>query len=153
MPSPSSSDDAAAREIVSTRRFVARRERLWSAFTDPQQVARWWGPDGFTNTIHEMDVRPGGRWRLTMHAPDGTAFANESEFREVAPPERIAFEHLEPIHRFRMTMLFAARDGETELTWRMLFDDASECGRVKRFILVANEQNFDRLAALLAANS
>lgn len=141
------------REIVSTRTFPVPRERVFQAFSDPAQLARWWGPKGFTNTIDEFDLRPGGAWRLTMHAPNGAAFANHSTFVEVAPPERIVFQHLEPVHGFRMTMLFAAAAGGTTLTWRMLFDSADEAARVRSFIVVANEENFDRLAAHLGAGA
>lgn len=141
------------REIVSTRLLDAPLDLVWAAHTDPQRVAHWWGPNGFTNTIHEMDARPGGKWRLTMRSPDGAEFHNESEFLEVVQPERIVFQHIEPVHSFRMTMLFAGQDGKTEITWRMLFASAAECDRVKRFIIVANEQNFDRLAAHLAQST
>ncbi|HEX5433219.1 MAG TPA: SRPBCC domain-containing protein, partial [Candidatus Angelobacter sp.] len=57
------------REIVVTRVFDAPRELVWEAFTDPAQVVLWWGPKGFSTTIHEMDLRPGGVWRHTMHGP------------------------------------------------------------------------------------
>lgn len=142
-----------AREIVSVRTFAAPRARVFEAFRDPAQLAQWWGPQGFTNTIHEFDLRPGGAWRLTMRAPHGAEFANHSTFLEVAPPERIVFQHLEPVHGFRMTMLFAAAPGGTTLTWRMLFDSADEAARVRNFVAAANEQNFDRLAAVLQAGN
>ena len=74
------------REIVNTRLFSAPREKVFEAFADPAQVARWWGPNGFTNTIQEFDLRIGGRWRLIMHAPNGTAYHNESEFTAVVKP-------------------------------------------------------------------
>jgi uncharacterized protein YndB with AHSA1/START domain len=85
-----------------------------------------------------------------MHAPGGAAFENVSEFIEVVTPERIVFRHLEPIHRFRMTMTFVPEAGKTRLTWRMRFESAAELERVEAFIPPANEQNFDRLAAQLA---
>jgi uncharacterized protein YndB with AHSA1/START domain len=138
------------REIVSTRVFAAPRELVWRAFADPAQLARWWGPKGFTNTIHEFDFRPGGWWRFVMHAPNGADYPNESEFTAVAKPERIDFVHQRPVHRFQMTMLFADRRGQTELTWRMLFDTVADCEPIRRFITEANEQNFDRLAAHLS---
>ncbi len=50
---------ATDRELVATRTFEAPRELVWAAWTDPRHIARWWGPRGFTNTISEMDVRPG----------------------------------------------------------------------------------------------
>lgn len=68
-------------------------EMVRDAWTDPQQVGKWWGPQGFTTSIHEMDVRPGGVWRHTMHGPDGTDNANESRFMELVKPERIVYSH------------------------------------------------------------
>ena len=147
---PSLIESPSDREIVSSRVFDVPRELVWAACTDPQHVVQWWGPKGFTNTIHEMDVRPGGLWRLTMHGADGTDYHNKSEFTEVVRPERIVYQHLEPVHRFQMSMRFAERNGKTELTWRMLFEAVSECAPIRFFITEANERNFDRLAAFLA---
>ena len=55
--------DTSDREIIITRTFNAPRELVWQAWTDPKQIVKWWGPIGFTNTLFEMDVRPGGIWR------------------------------------------------------------------------------------------
>lgn len=138
------------REIVCSRLFNEPREKVFQAFTDPNRLAQWWGPKDFTNVIHEFDFRPGGKWRLTMQAPNGAKFANESQFVEIVKHERIVFEHLEPVHHFKMTMTFAEHTGKTQLTWRMVFDTAEEVARIKSFILEANQQNFDRLEAQLA---
>jgi len=73
MPSTS---PATEREITLSRLFDAPREVVFDAWTDPRQIAAWWGPDGFTNTIQEMDVRPGGVWRFVMHGPDGVDYPN-----------------------------------------------------------------------------
>ena len=73
---------AAEREISITRLFDAPRELVFEAWTDPEQVVQWWGPHGFTTTIHEMDVRPGGVWRFIMHGPDGTDYDNRVVFEE-----------------------------------------------------------------------
>ena len=59
------------REIAITRLFNAPRELLWKVWTEPKHIAQWWGPKGFTNTIHKMEVKPGGRWDFIMHGPDG----------------------------------------------------------------------------------
>ena len=83
----------ADREIVITRTFDAPRELAWQAMTDPRHVVLWWGPRGFTTTIQEMDVRPGGVWTHVMHGPDGTDYPNHSVFQEVVYPERIVFAH------------------------------------------------------------
>lgn len=141
--------EADARMIVSTRVFAASREKMFGAFADPAQLAQWWGPNGFTNTFRQFDFRPGGRWRFTMHAPNGAESHNESDFTEIVKPERIVFVHQLPVHRFEMTMTFADQAGKTALTWRMIFDSVSDCEPIKRFIVEANEQNFDRLAAHL----
>ena len=76
--------ETAQRELVITRIFDAPRELVWRAWTDPKHVAQWWGPNGFTNTIHEMDVRPGGVWRFVMHGPDGVDYANKIVFGEIS---------------------------------------------------------------------
>jgi uncharacterized protein YndB with AHSA1/START domain len=82
------------REITIVRQFDAPRELVWQAWTDPAHIARWWGPRGYTvppDSI-EMDVRPGGVFRLTMASdtggPDSKA---DGFFREVVPPERLSF--------------------------------------------------------------
>jgi uncharacterized protein YndB with AHSA1/START domain len=141
---------ASDQEIVSARLISAPRELVFRAFSDPEHLAQWWGPKGFTNTFHEFELRPGGPWRFVMHAPDGAQYRNESDFVEVVRPERIVFDHLEPVHQFRMTMTFEEEAGKTRLTWRMRFESAEEYARMKGFIPAANEENFDRLEAHLA---
>jgi uncharacterized protein YndB with AHSA1/START domain len=145
-----SSQAPAEREIISTRVFDAPRELVFRAFSDPAILARWWGPEGFANTFHEFDLRPGGAWRFVMHGPEGTDYPSATEFVEVVPPERIVFQHLKPMHRFQMTMTFATEAGQTRLTWRMLFESAEAAEAVRSFVVEANEQNFDRLEAQLA---
>jgi uncharacterized protein YndB with AHSA1/START domain len=140
------------REVVSWRVFDAPREQVFRAFSDPARFARWWGPADSTNTIREFDLRPGGKWRIIMHSPGGVDFDNESVFVDVVRPARIVYDHLEPIHKFRMTMTLLDRGPKTMALWRMTFDSAEECDRVKQFVTPANEQNFDRLAAVLAAD-
>jgi uncharacterized protein YndB with AHSA1/START domain len=84
-------EDVAEREIVLSRVFDAPRKMVWEAWTDPKQVAQWWGPKGFTTTIEEMDVRPGGVWKQVMHGPDGTDYSNESVFLDVVLYERLVY--------------------------------------------------------------
>lgn len=141
------------RELVATRSFEAPRELVWAAWTDPVHIARWWGPRGFTNTISQMDVRAGGRWKFVMHGPDGTDFQNEMSYVEVVPPERLVMDHVSgPL--FRLTATFAERDGRTTVTMRMTFASAAERDHtVKRFH--ADEglvQNLDKLGDYLGAS-
>jgi uncharacterized protein YndB with AHSA1/START domain len=86
-------EDTSDREIIISRVVNARRELVWDAMTRPEHVMKWWGPNGFTTTIEEMDVRVGGRWKHIMHGPDGTDYPNESVFTEVVRPERIVYAH------------------------------------------------------------
>jgi uncharacterized protein YndB with AHSA1/START domain len=140
-----SSDD-----IVTTRLIDASPEQLFEAVSDPAQLALWWGPQGFTNTFAEFDFRPGGAWNFTMHDPEGTDYPNESEFVEIEKPGRIVFDHLRPMHWFRMTMTFVPESGKTRLTWQMRFESRAESDKFREFIVIANEQNLDRLEAHLA---
>jgi uncharacterized protein YndB with AHSA1/START domain len=103
---------------------------VWEAFTDPEQVVLWWGPRGFTTTIHEMDVRRGGKWSHTMHGPDGTDYPNKSVFTEVVKPERIVYGHGGgkkdgPGASFEATWIFEAKGNKTLLTGRMVFPTAA----------------------------
>ncbi|WP_428308403.1 SRPBCC family protein [Lacipirellula sp.] len=137
-------------DIVNVRLFDATPTQLFEAFSDPEQLAKWWGPAGFTNTIEEFDFRPGGAWRITMHAPNGADFANESQIVEFVKPTRIVFDHLGPMHWYRMTMTYQAVGEQTELTWLMKLEASPESEKLREFIEQANEQNFDRLAAHVA---
>jgi uncharacterized protein YndB with AHSA1/START domain len=139
------------RAIVTTRSVHATREAVWNAWTNPILLAQWWGPKGFRNTFYAFDLRPGGEWRFIMHAPNGTEFPNESVFVDIAEPERIVFRHLAPVHAFLATAEFADdRDG-TAIRLTMLFPTAAECERSRRYVVQGNEENLDRLEALLAA--
>ena len=125
----SAASDPADRVLVITPVFDAPRELVFKAWTDPIIVGQWWGPTGFTTTTREMDVRPGGVWRLTMHGPDGRDYKNKIVFLEVARPERLVYKHdpekgIEPVS-FQTTVTFADRGDKTELTMRMLFPSAA----------------------------
>ncbi len=76
------------REIRTERVFDAPRERVWRAFTDPRQIAQWWGR-GHQLDVERMEVARGGHWRFVEHAPDGV-HGFEGRYREVVPPERLA---------------------------------------------------------------
>jgi uncharacterized protein YndB with AHSA1/START domain len=116
------------REIVITRVFDAPREMVFEAWTKPEHLIHWWGPNGFTTTIQEMDVRAGGTWRLVMRGPDGRDYKNHIVFSEAVKPERLVYKHVpeagtEP-GTHESTVTFVERDGKTEVTLRMLFASA-----------------------------
>ena len=122
------------RSIIGMREFDAPRELVFSAFTDPTHLARWWGPNGFTTTTSSFDLRPGGVWRFVMHGPDGRDYQNRITFEEVVRPERLVYRHgggddVEPV-RFITTVTFDDLGGKTRVTMRMDFPSAAERDRV-----------------------
>jgi uncharacterized protein YndB with AHSA1/START domain len=143
---PATSSD---NEIVSTRVFNVSRDLMFQAWTNPVHLARWWGPNGFSNTFHTFDPRPDGKWSFVMHGPDGVNYKNESVFREVVKPERIVFDHVSP-PRFQVVATFSEEAEGTRVIFRMIFENAEACDRVKAYAVDCNEQNFDRLATELA---
>ncbi len=136
--------------VVNTRDFAAAPTRLYQAFREPAELASWWGPRGFTNTFQKFEFRPGGEWRLTMQAPSGERYENASRFLETTEPSRIVFEHLGPLHWYRMTITLEPVPRGTRLTWHMRFESPEKCAPLRDFIFTANEENFDRLSAHLA---
>ena len=146
--------DSSEREIATTRVLDAPRETVWRAWTDPEQVVRWWGPKGFRTTIEEMDVRPGGVWRHTMHGPDGTDYTNRVVFLEVREPECLAYLHGDPGEpdRFFATVILDDEGGKTQLSMRSLFPSAADRARVAEEYgaVEGMESTLDELAAFLA---
>ena len=113
------------RELRVSRLLNAPVELVWEAWTQPEHIANWWGPDGFTSTIAKMDMRPGGDWHLVLHGPDGTDYRNESVFGEIIPLEKIVYQHTSsPI--FTATITFEAQGEQTLLQWHMLFQSREE---------------------------
>ncbi len=141
------------REILIERWFDAPRELVWSAWTDPKHVDKWWGPNGFRNQTHSMDFKVGGTWRYTMHGPDGKAWPNWIRFTEIKQPERLAYEHggeeNEPAH-FSTVVTFTAQGNRTKIAMLSIFPSAEACAAVKKFGAVAGgEQTLARLAGFL----
>lgn len=113
---------SAHRELTITRVIDAPRERVFRAWTEPRQMAQWWGPNGFTNPICEMDARPGGAIRIVMRAPDGVDYPMSGVFREIVEPARLVFAGAaedgegNPLLEWVSTVTCADHGGETRLT-------------------------------------
>jgi uncharacterized protein YndB with AHSA1/START domain len=73
------------------RVIAAPPERLFALWTEPEELAKWWGPEGFTTPKLAMDVRAGGRWRTTMRRADGTENTVSGIYRTIDPPRRVVF--------------------------------------------------------------
>lgn len=113
------------REIVASRVQDAPRDLVFRMWTEPEHVVHWWGPNGFTTTIHEMDVRPGGVWMFVMQGPDGRDYQNKIVYVEVTPPERLVYDHASG-PRFHATVTFVERGDRTQVIVRMRFDTIAE---------------------------
>jgi uncharacterized protein YndB with AHSA1/START domain len=138
------------RSIVLTRMLEAPREQVFELWTSAEHLANWWGPNGFTTTTHEADIRPGGVWRFTMHGPDGTDYSNVLHYEQVDPPELITFTHGDDVGEmppFRGTITFDDFQGMTILTMRTVFASVDELQRQVEKVgaIEGGNQTLDRL--------
>lgn len=137
------------REIKSVRVYEAPRPLVFRMWTEREHIEKWWGPNGFTTTTYEMDVRPGGTWRFTMHGPDGADYPNRIVYREVVIPERLVYSHGDDasIH-FEVSVTFAEEEEKTRISMQMTFATAEEKDRVVRNYgaVEGNRQTLQRLA-------
>ena len=113
------------REIVLVRVLDATRQAVFAAWTHADAFCQWFGPDGFTCTVREMDVRPGGRACFDMISGGGTVFTNRFDYLEVVPVQRLVFDHGSDTDddpaRFRVAIVLDEQaDGKTVLTLRQL---------------------------------
>lgn len=143
------------REIVMSRLFDAPRDLVFEAFSDHNNISRWWGPNGFTTTTHKTDFRAGGSWRFTMHGPDGTDYPNYVAYTKIEKPELIAYDHYReeggPLH-FKAVVSFTDENGKTRVILRLITDNAEvRDGFVKFGAVEGGYQTLDRLAAYLVA--
>jgi uncharacterized protein YndB with AHSA1/START domain len=170
--SPAACEDI---EFVITRIFNAPRILAFKAWTDPQQMAQWWGPHGFTNPVCELDVRVGGAWRIVMRGPDGTEHPAKGVYREIVEPERIVWtiDHSDlpdqwhdmvnpnrpqgqgkPTLEALSTVTFEEFEGMTKLTIRTRFESvAIRDALLKIGMNEGWSQSLERLAAVLRARA
>jgi len=136
-------------DLVLTRVFDAPREVVFKVWTDPKHVAQWWGPRGFQTTIHEMDVRRGGRWRYAMRGPDGNDYPFDGVFIEVVKPERLVFDGAilgDPKLGVWTEVTFADDEGKTKVSVRQAYSFESDATRGAP---IGWNQQFDRLVEYL----
>ncbi len=138
-------------DIVFERVFDAPRELVWKVMTDPERVPRWWGPHGYTTTVVEMDVRPGGRWRFITHTTGGEDIPFAGEYLEVQPPERIVRTFSVDIPGFGEpgleTLTLEDLGGRTKLVERSHFRSAEELeGQLAVGMVGGALDQYDRLA-------
>lgn len=158
-------------EYLIVRSFDAPPELVWKAWTEPKRLAQWWGPRVMKTPVCEMDVRPGGKYRFVMRAPDGKDYPVKGVYREVVPPSRLVFtmdcsEHApewhdlvdpkrgsnpNPAGEMLATVTFEKVGERTRQTVRMQLKSAAIRSNMVRMGM--NEgwsESLDRLAELLA---
>lgn len=151
--------------IKITRVFDAPREHVWEAWTDPEELAEWWGPSGYTLPHCEIDLEPGGAWHFCMRSPEGEEYWCKSVYREVVEPERLVYVDsfsdedgnvvdptefgmsegfpAEPL----VTVLFEEDEGQTEVTVRYEVATATDAERAD--MRTGFDESLDRLADVL----
>ena len=145
--------------LVITRVLDAPRALVWRMFADPYHLAQWWGPQGFTNRVEELDFRVGGRWRHVMIGPDRREYPTEDVILDIVEPERIVYRSApadpkifgdNPPPAFTKTLTLVERDGRTTLTIVSTFDRAEDRDAVaRRGYTVGMTESLDKLAAHL----
>lgn len=136
--------------VLSTSRLLlASPGQVFSAFEQPELLARWWGPQGFTNTFQQFDFQPDGRWVFVMHGPNGADYPNESVFQEIVPNEKLVIEHV-VAPWYKLTVRLKPESETTLLTWDQEFESSQFAAKMRTLSETANEQVLDRLQVLLA---
>ena len=145
----------AGRTMVLQRVIKAPRQLVWGAWTNPDTLPRWWGPEGFSCRTKRIDLRTGGEWVFDMIAPDGTVFPNHHLYGEVRPDDRIGYTLLwgenGPKHADAWAA-FEEADGATKVTLGMVFSTAAEFEDARGFGAVElGQQTLGKLARFVGA--
>lgn len=144
-------------ELVMERVFDAPRELVWRVLTDPDRVTNWWGPRGYTTTVEEMDVRPGGKWRWINHTTGGEDAPFKGEYLEVVPPEKYVRTEIFDVPGFDgeaaiETLILEDLGGRTRLISRSRFPSVESLeGALATGMIGGALQTYDRLADEFAA--
>lgn len=142
-------EDNENRKMRITRRVKAPLKLVWEICSKPEHMTKWWGPKGYTNSIHKLEFEKDGNWEMTMHDPNGTDYHYKSKFKEIIPYKKIEYEHFDP--HFVATILFESQDEYTLIDWSMVF----ETEELRTWVIenyradVGQTQNMDRLEAYI----
>jgi uncharacterized protein YndB with AHSA1/START domain len=142
-------------QIITSRLLNAPRELVWKLLTSPEHIKHFWGPDGFTNTIQHMDVKPGGQWLYVMHGPDGTDYVNRITYHTVREPSFLGYEHDggaddKSGHRFKGELELFAEGDKTRIELRVALASIEQRDTIAKYAVAGGIQNLERLAAYVA---
>ena len=137
-------------EIRLTRVYDAPVRAVWDAWTLPEQVAKWWGPRGFTLSTHSKDLRAAGSWRYTMHGPDGVDYPNVATYHVVEPYKKLVYDHGATDDRpplFHVTVTFTEANGQTTMELVFTLPSPEAAAEIAKHIKQAGgNATWDRLA-------
>lgn len=137
-------------DVLSTERvFSFSPRQIFTAFEQPDQLAKWWGPNGFTNTFEKFAFKTGGQWDFVMHGPNGANYSNQCVFSEITPDSKIVITHTSQPH-FTLTITLTVQGDKTLLKWAQAFETPEMADQLRPICEPSNEQNLDRLQAQLA---
>jgi uncharacterized protein YndB with AHSA1/START domain len=144
--------DVSDRQLILTRLFRASPEQVWAAWTNPAILPRWFGPEGFSCTTKEIDLRVGGVWRFDMIG-HGMTYANRHRFTHHVPNERIEFlmdDDTDDFPPYEVVVTFAPEDGGTRLTQVMTFPTVAKKDEAVSYNAVElGQTTLAKLAAIL----
>jgi uncharacterized protein YndB with AHSA1/START domain len=127
-----------------SRYFAFTPQAIFAAIQAPERLARWWGPNGFSNQFEVFDFRDGGRWVFDMVGPDGTRYANASVFAHIEADHQVVIDHTcAPL--FRLTITLESEGNGTSVHWLQVFEDPAFAQAMKHILEPANAQNLERL--------
>lgn len=129
-----------------SRDIAADSASIFAAFSQPERLARWWGPAGFSNTFETCEFESGGNWSYVMHGPDGKDYANQSRFEQIVAGEKIVIQH-ESLPRYLLTIDLEPTETGTRVHWDQAFEKPKVAEGIAHIVVPANEQNLDRLTA------
>jgi uncharacterized protein YndB with AHSA1/START domain len=142
------------RELVFTRVFDAPRQRVFDAWTKPEHLVRWYGCHRSSLIVCEVDLRVGGSYCFVARMTDGTEHALSGVYRDVVPPERLAFTQRfndDPGKEALVALLLEERNGKTTMTMTALYRSAEDRQAVLDIgVAQGTAETFERLDALLA---
>ncbi|AMK77911.1 MULTISPECIES: SRPBCC domain-containing protein [Methylomonas] len=132
--------------FTSTRTLPAEPSAIFATIKDPSRLAKWWGPNDFSNRFEVFEFKLGGKWIFDMVGSDGTVYPNESVFEKIEADSLVVIRHVCQAY-FTLTITLEPSAEGTLIHWEQVFADTSVANAVRHIVEPANEQNLDRLTA------
>ena len=137
------------KSIISTRIVNAAINQVYNAYSNPTILIKWWGPHGFTNRFNEFNFKENGLWDFIMIDELGKEYPNQIIYKEILPNKRIVADHINaPLFQIEIDFK-EITPLQTEIQFKMNFDDEVVYNALKNYVPEKNEENFDRLERTL----